>query len=84
MDWEKFISAFVDWYFNSRPKFKKTNDRRKINVNIDNFDIDNNKITLYPNPTNDSISVTLPNDSGIKTIAFYTILGQKVLEKIYG
>jgi serine protease AprX len=36
---------------------------------------------LYPNPTNDSISVTLPNDSNVKTIAIYTVLGQKVLEK---
>jgi serine protease AprX len=36
---------------------------------------------VYPNPTYDSISVTLPNDSDIKTIAIYTILGQKVLEK---
>jgi serine protease AprX len=36
---------------------------------------------VYPNPTNDSISVTFPNDSDVKTIAIYTILGQKVLEK---
>lgn len=36
---------------------------------------------VYPNPTNDSISVTLPIDSDVKTIAIYTILGQKVLEK---
>ena len=36
---------------------------------------------LYPNPTSDTISVTLPNDSDVRTIAIYTILGQKVLEK---
>ena len=36
---------------------------------------------VYPNPTNDSISVTFPNDSDVKPIAIYTILGQKVLEK---
>ena len=36
---------------------------------------------VYPNPTYDSISFTLPNDSDVKTIAIYTILGQKVLEK---
>jgi subtilisin family serine protease len=36
---------------------------------------------VYPNPTNDSISVTFSNDSDVKTIAIYTILGQKVLEK---
>jgi hypothetical protein len=40
-----------------------------------------NDFVVYPNPTNDSISVTLSNDSNIKTIAIYTILGQKVLEK---
>jgi serine protease AprX len=36
---------------------------------------------VYPNPTNDSISVTLPNESDVKTIAIYNVLGQKVLEK---
>ncbi|NDP28381.1 MAG: S8 family serine peptidase [Flavobacterium sp.] len=36
---------------------------------------------VYPNPTNDSISVTLSNGSVVKTIAIYTVLGQKVLEK---
>lgn len=39
-----------------------------------------NDFVVYPNPTSDLISVTLPNDSDIKTIAIYTILGQKVLE----
>jgi serine protease AprX len=38
-------------------------------------------VVVYPNPTNDSISVSLPNESDVKTIAIYTILGQKVLEK---
>jgi serine protease AprX len=36
---------------------------------------------VYPNPTNDSISVTLPNESDVKTLAIYNVLGQKVLEK---
>lgn len=40
-----------------------------------------NDFLVYPNPTNDAISVSLPNESGVKTIAVYTILGQKVLEK---
>ncbi len=40
-----------------------------------------NDFKVYPNPTNDSISVTLPNGSEVRTIAIYTILGQKVLEK---
>lgn len=38
-------------------------------------------IVVYPNPTSDTISFTLPNDSDIKKIAIYSILGQKVLEK---
>ncbi|HQF48889.1 MAG TPA: S8 family serine peptidase [Flavobacterium alvei] len=40
-----------------------------------------NDFKVYPNPTDDSISVTLPNGSEVRTIAIYTILGQKVLEK---
>lgn len=36
---------------------------------------------VYPNPTNDIISVVLPDDAAVKTIAIYSILGQKVLEK---
>ncbi|HQZ24438.1 MAG TPA: S8 family serine peptidase [Flavobacterium sp.] len=37
--------------------------------------------SVYPNLTSDSISVSLSNDSEMKTIVIYTILGQKVLEK---
>jgi serine protease AprX len=40
-----------------------------------------NDFVVYPNPTSDSISVTLPNESNIKTIAIYNVLGQLVLEK---
>lgn len=36
---------------------------------------------VYPNPTFDSISFTLPNNSNVKTIAIYSIIGQKVFEK---
>jgi hypothetical protein len=36
---------------------------------------------VYPNPTSDSISVTLPNESDVKMLAIYNLLGQKVLEK---
>jgi serine protease AprX len=36
---------------------------------------------VYPNPTDDLISVTLPNTSDAKRMFVYTILGQKVLEK---
>ena len=35
-------------------------------LNIDDFDIDNNKITLYPNPTNDEVNIT---SNGIKNVA---------------
>jgi subtilisin family serine protease len=40
-----------------------------------------NDFVVYPNPTSDSISVTLPNESNVKIIAIYNVLGQKVLEK---
>ncbi len=40
-----------------------------------------NDFMVYPNPTTDSISITSPEGFGVKTIAIYTILGQKVLEK---
>jgi serine protease AprX len=36
---------------------------------------------VYPNPTNEAITVSFPDDSDFKTIAIYSILGQKVLEK---
>ena len=40
-----------------------------------------NDFIVYPNPTSDSISVTLPNGSEVKSIAIYNVLGQKVLDK---
>jgi hypothetical protein len=49
-------------------------------LSVDAFS--NNDFSVYPNPTTDSISVTLPKASDIKTIAIYNILGQLVLEKI--
>jgi serine protease AprX len=48
-------------------------------LSVDAFS--SNDFVVYPNPTSDSISVIFPNDSDIKTITIYTILGQKVLEK---
>lgn len=36
---------------------------------------------VFPNPTNDFISVIIPNESASARIAVFTILGQKVLEK---
>ena len=36
---------------------------------------------IYPNPATDSISVTLSDGFDSGKIIFYTILGQKVLEK---
>jgi serine protease AprX len=40
-----------------------------------------NDFIVYPNPTNDSISITLPEGLESKTIVIYNVLGQKVLEK---
>jgi subtilisin family serine protease len=36
---------------------------------------------VYPNPTSDSITFSLPQNSNIEKITLYNILGQKVLEK---
>jgi serine protease AprX len=44
-------------------------------------DFSKTDFVVYPNPTYDSISVTLPNESNVKTIAIFNVLGQKVLEK---
>lgn len=41
----------------------------------------NTDFVVYPNPTNDTITFSLIDDSNNKTISIYTILGQKVLEK---
>ena len=43
-------------------------------------DFSKSDFVVYPNPTNDFISVTLANNSDSKTIAIYNVLGQKVLE----
>ncbi|MCI4443209.1 MAG: S8 family serine peptidase [Lentimicrobium sp.] len=40
-----------------------------------------NDFIVYPNPTSDSISITLPEGLESKTIAIYNVLGQKVLDK---
>jgi hypothetical protein len=36
---------------------------------------------IYPNPTSDYISVRFPESFNKGTVVFYTILGQKVLER---
>lgn len=41
----------------------------------------NNDFMVYPNPTNDSISVTLAEGFNSGNIILYTVLGQKVLEQ---
>ncbi|PWA11773.1 M1 family aminopeptidase [Flavobacterium laiguense] len=38
------------------------------------------RIKLYPNPTNDTISLDLPNDLTIKKVIFYNERGQKIRE----
>jgi hypothetical protein len=44
-------------------------------------DVGKKYFATYPNPTSDFISVQLSENSNKGTMAFYTILGQKVLEK---
>jgi len=40
-----------------------------------------NDFIVYPNPTNDSISIALPGSFDSGTLIIYNVLGQKVLEK---
>ncbi len=44
-------------------------------------DFSKNDFVVYPNPTNDSISITLPGGIESKTIVIYNVLAQKVLER---
>ena len=44
-------------------------------------DFSKSDFVVYPNPTSDSISVTLKEGFDSGTIILYTVLGQKVLEK---
>jgi hypothetical protein len=37
--------------------------------------------SVFPNPTDELISLVLPNDSASAKIVIFTLLGQKVLEK---
>jgi subtilisin family serine protease len=45
------------------------------------LDFSKNDFVVFPNPTSDSISVTLTKGFDTGTIILYTVLGQKVLEK---
>jgi hypothetical protein len=49
-------------------------------LSVDSFS--KNDFIVYPNPTSDSISITLPEGHVTRTLAIYNVLGQKVLEKI--
>ena len=44
-------------------------------------DLANNYFVVYPNPTSDYISVRFPESFNKGTVVFYTVLGQKVLER---
>jgi subtilisin family serine protease len=44
-------------------------------------DLAKNYFMIYPNPTSDYISVRFPESFNKGTVVFYTILGQKVLER---
>lgn len=48
-------------------------------LSVDSFS--KNDIVIYPNPTEDIISVTFPEGLDKGTISIYTVLGQKVLER---
>ncbi len=48
-------------------------------LNVDTFS--KNDFVVYPNPTSDSISVTLAEGFDTGNVVLYTILGQKVLEQ---
>lgn len=43
--------------------------------------VSKNDALIYPNPTNDLVSIALPTNLSKGTFMMYTILGQKVLEK---
>ena len=45
------------------------------------LDFSKNDFVVFPNPTSDSISVALAQGFDTGTVVFYTVLGQKVLEK---
>jgi hypothetical protein len=45
------------------------------------LDFSKNDFVVFPNPTSDSISVALAQGFDTGTVVFYTLLGQKVLEK---
>ncbi len=49
-----------------------------LNVNL----FSKSDFVLYPNPTNDSITIALPGDFDSGTLIIYTVLGQKAVEKI--
>jgi hypothetical protein len=44
-------------------------------------DLAKNYFVVYPNPTSDYISVRFPESFNKGTVVFYTVLGQKVLER---
>lgn len=74
---------FSDPAVKSRPQYGYgiPNFNLALSKGLSDIDFSKSDIMLYPNPTDDLILVTFPNDSGFKTITIYTILGQKVLEK---
>jgi hypothetical protein len=44
-------------------------------------DFDKNYFVAYPNPTSENISVRFPQSFNKGTVIFYTVLGQKILER---
>ena len=48
-------------------------------LSVDDFS--KNDFVVYPNPTSDSVSISLPESSNSSTLSIYTVLGQLVIEK---
>jgi hypothetical protein len=50
----------------------------KTTLGLNDFELES--ITLYPNPTNNSLSLDLPSGITLTKTIFYNVLGQKMIE----
>jgi hypothetical protein len=75
-------------YFQVAPYFQGNTGTYLFDINltrtpttITETALENNAITLFPNPANDLINLSFTNDMTIKTINIYNISGQQVLSE---